>query len=94
MIKRKSQKINLRQTGVMDFRIKRLTPMWSIDSNQFVRSDNAKIHSKSSNIAKKIMKAVYMYCLMFLENSSIHGLNHLIAKKRASTERCVNQMFY
>ncbi|XP_021929644.1 sodium channel protein Nach-like [Zootermopsis nevadensis] len=39
------------------------------------------------------MKAVYMYCLMFLENSSIHGLNHLIAKKRTPTERVLWLLF-
>jgi hypothetical protein len=36
---------------------------------------------------KANLRAICTYVLMFLETSSIHGLNHLISKKRAISER-------
>lgn len=87
MINHRSQKINPRHQAVMGFSNKHIKPMWPINSNLPFRPNNASTQSEILNKAKKLLKAVCMYCLMFLESSSIHGLNHLIAKKRATSER-------
>jgi hypothetical protein len=59
----------------------------STSFNSPVRIHEAKIRSNNSFKLKANLKAMYTYILMFLETSSIHGLNQLIFKKRAISER-------
>jgi hypothetical protein len=60
--------------------------LWTISFNSPVRVNKARIHDSSFKL-KTVLKIMYMYFIMFLETSSIHGLNHLISKKRDISER-------
>jgi hypothetical protein len=61
--------------------------LWTTSSSSPVRVNKARTQSDSSFKLKTILKTMYMYFVMFLETSSIHGLNHLVSKKRDISER-------
>jgi hypothetical protein len=83
----RSQKVKVQQQAVLGFNNKNIRPMWQTSSSPPFRLNDARMRSESLNKAKKITKAIYSYILMFLESSSVHGLKHLTAKKRAVFER-------
>jgi hypothetical protein len=79
------QKMKSHHQLALDFSDK--STLWSMSFNPPVRVNKARIRSVNSSKFKKFLKTTYIYFLMFLETSSIHGLNHLISKKRDISER-------
>jgi hypothetical protein len=82
---RKPQKIN--SPHKVSVGSSKKSALRSTSFNSLVRIHKAKIRSDNSFKLKTNSRAICKYVLMFLETSSIHGLNHLISKKRAISER-------
>jgi hypothetical protein len=83
MRKHRPQQINLQHDSVI--RVSGREKLRQANFNSLFLP--AKFRSDSSNKAKKIVENIYTYLMMFLENSSIHGLKYLTPQNRAVSER-------
>jgi len=83
MRKHNTQKMKWRQYSAS--RVRGVDETRQVNSNLLFRP--AKFYSKSSYKTNKMVEKISTYLVKFLETSSIHGLNYLTPKNRATSER-------